>query len=134
MSYTFWSLKVKLILAERGNAMVQSKGANQLANVLSKRMRETSKSPQMLDFGEIQANGSLLTNTFPVPIPKGDYTVCRQLTLGESGSILTVTDTDGTHSHSIQVPEQMRSICPGDRVLVAWVQNEAVVIDVIMRS
>lgn len=138
--------------------MVQSKGANQLANVLSKRIRAASKSSQTLDFGEIQANGNLLTNTFPVPIPKGDYTVCRQLMLGESGSCLTVTDEDGEHdhtgggheghetgdgththnggghSHNILVPEQMRSIRPGDRVLVAWVQNEAVVIDIIMRS
>ncbi len=133
-------------------------GINHLANVLSMRIKDETKTPPMLDFGEIQGNGSLLTNTFPVPIPRGDYTVCRQLTLGKEGSCMTVTDMDGLHEHSggvheghdtgdgththeggshthvIPVPEQMRGIQPGDRVLVAWVQNEAVVIDIIIRS
>lgn len=133
-------------------------GINQLANVLSNRMRAQNESPDVLDFGEIQGNGSLLTNTFPVPIPKGDYTICRQLALGARGELLTTTDEDGTHehidgghdghetgdgththdggshSHNVKIPERMRSLMPGDRVLVAWVQNEAVVIDLVMRS
>ena len=47
-------------------------GTNKLATVLSHRMKVENESPLMLDFGEIQANGSLVTNTFPIPIPKGD--------------------------------------------------------------
>ena len=121
-------------------------GTSKLASVLSSRMKKENESPLVLDFGEIQANGSLVTNTFPVPIPKGDYSVCRQLTLGGAGDELTVTRKDGwhthpdteeegsNHSHNIQVPEKMRSVGAGDRVLVAWVQSEAVVIDIIERS
>lgn len=133
-------------------------GTSRLANVLTGRMRKESESPLMLDFGEIQANGSLVTNTFPVPIPKGDYSVCRQLTLGMTGDKLTETGNSGSHihyngehdghstgdgshvhnggehSHIVYVPEKMRSLCSGDRVLVAWVQSEAVVIDIITSS
>ncbi len=83
-------------------------GVSRLANVLSRRMRKENESPLILDFGEIQTNDSLMTNTFPVAIPKGDYSVCKKLL--ESG------------------------LSPGDNVLVAWVQNEAVVIDIITSS
>ena len=41
-----------------------------------------SEQPQVLDFGVIQPDMSLLTNKFPVPIPQSDYMVCRQLTGG----------------------------------------------------
>lgn len=133
-------------------------GTNKLAEVLSKRMNKQAETPLVLDFGEIQANGSLITNTFPVPIPKGDYSVCRQLTLGKTGATLTSTLTDGSHKHdngeheghetgdgkhehtggshkhTVVIPEKMRSVGPGDRVLVAWVQNEAVVVDIIEKS
>ena len=133
-------------------------GTSMLASVLSQRMQAENESPLVLDFGEIQANGSLVTNTFPVPVPKGSYSVCRQLTLGRTGSVLTTTKdggshthdagqhaghaegdgshqhSGGTHTHGIPLPEKMRSVGPGDRVLVAWVQSEAVVIDIIVKS
>lgn len=83
-------------------------GINRLAIVLSSRIKKEGVSPLTLDFGEIQGNGSLLTNTFPIPIPKGDYSVCRQAT-----------------GHPLDA---------GRRVLVAWVQNEAVVIGTIEKS
>lgn len=119
-------------------------GTKKLAEVLSQRMKKENDSPLVLDFGEIQGNGSLMTNTFPVPIPKGDYSVCRQLTLGPKDDRLTVTARDGKHDghisgdgihvHEVLIPEKMRSIKPGDRVLVAWVYSEAVVVDIIERS
>lgn len=108
------------------------KGTAKLAEVLSRRIKKENDSPLILDFGEIQANGSLLTNTFPVPIPKGDYSVCRQLTLGGKDDKFTLTDGEGPHDY--EMPEKMKSIEAGDRVLVAWVQNEAVVIDIIEQS
>ncbi len=123
-------------MAYKGNP-----GTNKLANVLAGRMKKECENPLVLDFGEIQVNGSLITNTFPVPIPKGDYSVLRQLTLGLTDEKLTVTKNDGAHgghisgegvhSHTVLIPEKMRSIKAGDRVLVAWVQNEAVVIDIV---
>ena len=105
-------------------------GTSRLASVLCRRMKKENESPLVLDFGEIQANGSLVTDTFPEPIPKGDYSVCRQLTLGMAGEKLTVTE-EKPPLHTIVVPEKMQSIGAGDRVLVAWVQSEAVVIDII---
>lgn len=128
-------------------------GINKLGRVLQQRMKEVNASPLVLDFGVIQGDYSLLTNTYPIPIPKKDYLVCRQLTLGETGSKLTVTATDGSHdvysdpypepiyshigigvnhAHNVLIPEKMRWLKPGDRVLVAWVQNDAVVIDIIL--
>lgn len=136
-------------------------GTSRLANVLAGRMRKEGDAPLVLDFGEIQSNGSLITNTFQTPIPKGDYSVLRQLTLGEEDSYFTETTVEPElniplklessalesseleseesiiippHSHSVKLPAKMRSLTSGDRVLVAWVQNEAVVIDIVMRS
>ena len=127
---------------------------------------------------------SLLTNTFPIPIPKGEYHVLRSLTYGKVGDILAKTQNigspgsgehdhktfvlnsvhgpvkgtigtpasgqpdppdppqssaggggpEGAHQHHVLVPEKMRSLKPGDRVLVAGVQNEAVVIDIVVSS
>ncbi|MBR1744363.1 MAG: hypothetical protein IJ733_21390 [Lachnospiraceae bacterium] len=114
-------------------AFDENSGINKMANVLSQRMKKENASPLVLDFGEIKKNGSLVTNTFPVAIPKGSYSVCRQLTLGETGKKLTTTSEDPPE-HKVIIPEKMRSVQPGDRVLVAWVQNEAVVIDIITSS
>ncbi len=114
-------------------------GTNKLATVLAHRMKAENDSPLIIDFGEIQTNGSLMTNTFPIPIPKGEYSVCRHVgslnfTVSGGGHAgheeQTQTNHTGSHSHDVKPP----AIMPGDRVLVAWVQNEAVVVDVIERS
>ena len=78
----------------------ENAGINKLANVLIERMKKENESPLCLDFGEIQANGSLITNTFPVSIPKGQYCVCRQLTLGTVEDELVKTEDDGSHQHN----------------------------------
>lgn len=114
-------------------------GTSKLAAVLSQRMKKENESPLILDFGEIQANYSLVTNTFPVPIPRGDYSVCRHVgslsfTVSEGGHTghggQTQAYNTGSHTHTVKPP----SIKPGDRVLVAWVQSEAVVVDIIEKS
>lgn len=109
-------------------------GTNRLANVLTGRMRKENESPLVLDFGEIGADGSLTMDTYPVPIPKGAYSVLRQLTVGPTGAELTKTMAADGHTHMVEVPEIMRSIGVGDRVLVARVQNRAVVLDIIKSS
>jgi hypothetical protein len=43
-------------------------------------------------------------------------------------------DEDGKHYHDIYLPRKMYRIQPGDRVLVAWVGDDAVVIDIIMSA
>lgn len=110
-------------------------GTSRLATVLSKRMKKENESPLALDFGEIQGNYSLVTNTFPVPIQQGDYSVCRHVG-GLSFEIVEGMHgghgggNTGGHMHTVEPP----AIEPGDRVLVAWVQSEAVVVDVIKKS
>lgn len=146
-------------------------GISRLGEVISRRASQISGlTPPALDFGVIQTDMSLKTNTYAKAIPKTDYSVCRQLTLGPTWAHLTYTigagkPNDGTHDHGssgdhqhsgcgvggghsggehvhtqegphvhdVLIPEKMRSIKPGDRVLVAWVQNEAVVIDIVTR-
>ena len=128
-------------------------GISKLGAVISRRAGQMDAlNPLPLDFGEIQGDYSLKTNTYGRPIPKGQYSLCRQLTLGEEGKWLADTHymkagahthngcgagpghNDGVHDHDVKIPEKMRSLLPGDRVLVAWVQNEAVVIDIVVKS
>ena len=109
-----------------------SPGMNKLARVISARAQQVAgKAPRDLDldFGVIQKDYSLLTNTFPIPIPKKDYHVCRTVgglsfNGGTHGGHLS---GDGSHKHMLP------KIQPGDRVLVAWVQSEAVVVDVVTK-
>lgn len=71
------------LYADQGNP-----GASKLGKVLAQRMSKQSESPLVLDYGSIEADYSLKTNTFPLPIPKSDYTVCRHvggLSLGTNG-------------------------------------------------
>lgn len=109
-------------------------GTAKLANVLSRRMKSETSAPFCLDFGSIGPDFSLTTNTFPLPIPRKDYTLCRHV----AGMAVTINggehggheNGNGNHDHSILVP----AVKPGDRVLVAWVGTEAVVIDVILMA
>ena len=111
-----------------------SPGLSKLARVISNRAEKVAGKAErdlMLDFGSINKDMSLLTNTFPIPIPHSEYHVCRLV----GGLAYTVSGGfhggheggNGSHTHTAKPPQ----IKPGDRVLVAWVQNEAVVIDVV---
>ena len=78
----------------------ENAGTNKLANVLCDRMKREGETPLTLDFGEIQANGSLTTNTFPVSIPRGEYSICRHV------GGLSFTISGGGHSgHENQTPK-----------------------------
>lgn len=81
-------------------------GISRLAAVLSERMRKELESPLTVDFGEVLEDGSLMTNTFPVPVPKGEYSMLGSLEL----------------------------VSPGSRVLVAWVFSEAVILGTVKSS
>lgn len=98
-------------------------GMNKLARAIDaqmKRYHADITGSLEIDFGEIGKDFSLRVNSFPKPIPKGDYYVCRTIGgLSVSGS---------GHSHSLP------KLKKGDHVLVAWVQNEICVIDVIVSS
>ena len=45
-------------------------GVSRLAAALDSRMKQHADKPLCLDFAEIQADCSLLSNTFPIAIPK----------------------------------------------------------------
>jgi len=76
-----------------------SSGISKLAAALQNRMIESGEQPAAIDFGSIKADGSLVTDLFQVPIPKGDYI------------------------------ESSNTFKAGDRVLVAWIDQTPVVID-----
>lgn len=144
-------------MAEQG---MNNEGINRLARVMQKRMQTVGESPPTLEIGTIQKDGSLLTNGFGIPIPKADYLVCRSLTIGAEGDTLTGTregqgnhphgtsgshgghtagsgahshpESEGAHLHDVLVPEKLRSLQPGDTVLVAWVGSDAVVVDILL--
>ncbi len=104
-------------------------GMAALARVLQNRTNEivSANSEVVIDFGTIQDDYSLMTNLYPYAIKRGDYAVTRSLQLGSAGGTLTTT-ADGV---AVLIPESMRGISPGDRVLVAWSKSTPVVIDLI---
>ena len=125
-------------------------GISQLAGVLSDRMKAESDGPAVLDFAVINDDYSLRTNRFPVDIPKEDYTVCRHLcervakieskdasdAQVTGGAHAGHTEGDGSHTHTVSLEHEheykTRYLKPQDRVLVGWIQNEVIVIDLIV--
>lgn len=124
-------------MSKKGNP-----GINKLADIFQKQIGQVSENPLVLDIGIINEDYSLSTNTYPNPIPKSDYLACRAITYDPSVP-LTKTYCDGAHGqphagfggahvNQVELPEKMYWIRPGDKVLVAWVQNDAVVVDIIV--
>ena len=66
-------------------------------------------------------NGPVGVATGPAPDPP----IPSERTAGGDGH-------DGEHQHHVLIPEKMRQIKPGDRVLVAWVGDDACVIDLVL--
>lgn len=112
-------------------------GINALSRVLGSETnnRVANGNTNWLDFGKILPDGSLKTNKFPIPIPAGDYIVCHSM---NPGPVEVRTSESGggeyTHSHTVTLDKQLLSLSAGDSVLVAWVGNDAVVIDLIYRN
>lgn len=121
-----------------------SPGMNKMANTLGAMMAQVADKPLTLDFGVINADYSLTTNHYPCPIPQDKYSVNRSLTYDPSVP-LTQTYNDGshghpdasppgTHTHNVKLPKKMYWIRPGDRVVVGWIDNEAVVLCVVYNA
>lgn len=108
-------------------------GMNHLARVISQRAHDAQQagSSLVLDFGTIGADHSLTTNTYPIAIPPSDYLVLSYLLCGDTGDNFADTTNSGTHKHEVILPAPLRSPRPGDSVLVAWVQHDAVVLGLI---
>ncbi len=105
-------------------------GINRLARALDNKMkeyREEALGDIKIDFGVIQNDWRLLTNSFPVPIPKKGYRILKQL--GEI-KLKSTGAGEGSHTHDVKLPALKR----GDHVLVVWVQKDPVVVGVIVSA
>ena len=104
-----------------------------LGNTLSQRMKATSRAavPTTIELGTVNANMSISTDGLMGTIPKGDYMVNILLAGGSpvyGGAHDGHSEGNGEHVHSI------RSLQPGDRILVAWSGSEPVVIAIVVSS
>lgn len=122
--------------------------------LLSGFVRETQKASNglMLELGTLNADGSLSVDSLSRSIPKGEYMVGLHL---QSSTDDALTTHPATHTHSggehaqmsgsgghthdggahvHLIPQTMRGLKKGDRVLVAWVGVEPIVIDIVVSS
>ena len=133
-----------------------SSNLQRLGETLAGNMKRTANAavPTTLELGIINGNLSLTVDSIANPIPQGDYMVPLHLThenyysynemnssrkaphhhaggehaqVGGSGYH---THDDGLHDH--RVPSVFRRLKPGDRVLVAWIGFEPVIIDIVV--
>lgn len=108
-------------------------GVSKLAGVINKRAGAHTADAEnnlKIDFGQIQGDMSLLTNTFPIAIPKGEYSVLRHVGGLSLKTEYTGVGDHGSHRHQVDLPKLKK----GDHVLVAWVESDPVVLDVIVSS
>ncbi len=123
----------------------------ELLNQQMQRVRRSGEE-RTLEFGTIGDDLSLTMDSLKDAIPKGEYLLALRLTaltgdnfkdhvishVHEGGGHSQYTGsglhshTDGEHSHVL--PEPMRGIRPGDRVLVAWVGGQPIVMDIVTGS
>ncbi|MBQ4494576.1 MAG: hypothetical protein II968_02305 [Selenomonadaceae bacterium] len=126
-----------------GQAQFQP-GTNELTNTLTGMIKGIANQPPVIQFGIINSDYSLSINGYKCPIPKSEYSVCRSL-LYNPAVPLTETYTDGghthydvvpyeTHKHQVRLPKKMRWLKPWDKVLVAIIGNEFVVIDIVFNA
>lgn len=94
--------------------------ADTLAATLAREMRRTSQANQktVLDFGTIGTSLSLVTDRLRVSIPAGSYSVLRDLR----------PEGDPPCEYGGCALHGDPQLTVGDRVLVAWVGNEPVVV------
>lgn len=84
-------------------------GAVQFVREIQRIVRGQTGQERMIDFGVIKGDYSLVTDSFPVSIPRGEWSMVRQ----PSGAGMEIT--------------------PGQRVIVVWAGNEAVVLGSVAR-
>lgn len=132
-----------------------------LGNMMSSQMKQIAKQNNgiTVELGTITANMGLLVDSLVNAIPKGEYMVSFHLTIGslnlntsdvgltvESVDLTTQTAEDhrhtinghshsiDAHAHTVTLPTQLRGLKAGDRVLVAWVGAEPIVVDIVVSS
>lgn len=127
-----------------------------LGNVLAGRMKKTASAavPISLELGTINGDLTLTVDSIPARIKPEEYMISIQLshenyyTYNELNSSANAphhheggehaqevgtgfhTHDDGLHDH--RVPSVFRRLEPGDRVLVAWVGFDPIIIDIVV--
>ncbi len=122
--------------------------------LLNEQIQRVSKAGKgtALELGTLGGSLELIVDNLRDPVPKGEYLVSLHL-LGLTGEALhsaacahehsggghaqytgngVHTHSDGIHHHVL--PEPLRGLRPGDRVLVAWVGGQPIVIDIMAGS
>ncbi len=116
-------------------------GANRLAQVIAERIAKQTQRPDALELGTIQGNMSLKLDRFAVPIPKGEYLISDwtaklslpafslfgvgEYPIGDPPTNFTPLyrwdwQPQTVNPVKIEIKPELR---PGDRVLVAWVND-----------
>ena len=121
-------------------------GASKLAQVIAERISTQIARPDALELGSIQGDMSLKLDRFAVPIPKGEYLVSEwtaklglpdfslvgmgEYPVKDDGSPEPVTECtpqtrwDWKSREIDEVKIKIKpNLKPGDRVLVAWVND-----------
>ena len=121
-------------------------GASKLAQVIAERISTQTARPDTLELGSIQGDMSLKLDRFAVPIPKGEYLVSEwtaklglpdfslvgmgEYPVKDDGSPEPVTECtpqtrwDWKSREIDEVKIKIKpNLKPGDRVLVAWVND-----------
>lgn len=125
-----------------------------LGNILAGFVRESQAARQrmLLELGSINADGSLSVDSLAQSIPKGEYMLGLHLTSLVDSALQTYSAThthsggahaqmsgSGAHSHdggahTHGIPQTMRGTKAGDRVLIAWVGVEPIVVAIVVSS
>ena len=107
------------------------KNMQRLGNVLADRMNRTAQanSTLPLELGTINGDGSLKTDSLTGNISPADYMVDIRLT---AASYETSKITLDGEEHNHKLPSAFRQLQAGDRVLVAWVGNEPVIVAILV--
>lgn len=118
-----------------------SNGASKLAQVIAERIASQTQRPDALELGTIQSDMSLKLDRFAVPIPRGEYLITEwtaKLSLpafsidGNQTGLLDSRNGPVTGNATFNFQpvvidnvkiEVKPDLKPGDRVLVAWVNN-----------
>ncbi len=121
-------------------------GASKLAQVIAERIGSQTAKPDALELGTIQPDMSLKLDRFAVPMPRGEYLIAEWIAKLSLPAFSLVgkgeapVKDDGTPEPVTEWTEQTRwdwkpreidevkielkpDLKPGDRVLVAWVND-----------
>ena len=141
--------------------MKNNKQVEELGKLMNEQMKSIALGNKgiTVELGKIGANMSLSTDSLSNAIPRGEYMISLHLRnvpmiidsseveLITENESLSTEDAEGhshgiqehaheikAHLHTVEIPSKLRGIQPGDRVIVAWVGTEPVVVDIVVSS